>query len=321
MLHGTNAGLSMHTTTAAQQALLGVAVVAFSFALTACGGSPSSRSFSSGGGTSQDSGTGTTAATTPPTSNQAPPSLGGEDAGLGTPSGNGPLGSPDAGPTSASCGDAGDQTGCSCTANTTQQCYGGDPTQAGVGVCNYGMQQCVPSTTGGELMEYVWGPCTGWGSPQPEMCNGMDDLCDGMIDEGCSCMDGAQQPCTTSCGTGTQTCSGGVFGACSLVCPTAAVCAASGVQEDFTAVCRNWDGSKTQEVDDCYVTHQCAAGCVADVVNLSQSIQDAQGELSNCTYTVTGDATTGQSIRVDCTYNNINGVNTNAIDFACTAPP
>jgi hypothetical protein len=57
------------------------------------------------------------------------------------------------------------------------------------------------------------------------------------------------------------------------------------------------------------------------VVNLSQSIQDAQGELSNCTYTVTGDATTGQSIRVDCTYNNINGVNTNAIDFACTAPP
>jgi hypothetical protein len=53
--------------------------------------------------------------------------------------------------------------------------------------------------TGGRL-----GPCT----PPEERCNGMDEDCDGTIDEGFACTTGASEACTTSCGsTGRRTCS------------------------------------------------------------------------------------------------------------------
>jgi hypothetical protein len=36
----------------------------------------------------------------------------------------------------------------------------------------------------------VWGPCNGEQLPQPEVCNGLDDNCDGTVDEGALCASG-----------------------------------------------------------------------------------------------------------------------------------
>jgi hypothetical protein len=51
------------------------------------------------------------------------------------------------------------------------------------------------------------------GSCGTEICNNKDDDCDGQIDEGLT------QACSTSCGSGTQTCSAGVWSACSAIQP------------------------------------------------------------------------------------------------------
>ncbi len=58
----------------------------------------------------------------------------------------------------------------------------------------------------------AWGTC----SPPSETCNGMDDDCDGSVDNGFACSPGAVQSCTTSCGsTGTQTCGAScTYGSC-----------------------------------------------------------------------------------------------------------
>ncbi|MFQ5647945.1 MAG: hypothetical protein ACE5FW_01800 [Candidatus Aenigmatarchaeota archaeon] len=56
--------------------------------------------------------------------------------------------------------------------NGAQQACGID-----VGVCEHGVQVCSG---------YKWGPCTGGIEPENEVCgNGLDDDCDGYLDEGC----------------------------------------------------------------------------------------------------------------------------------------
>jgi len=70
-----------------------------------------------------------------------------------------------------------------------------------------------------------------------QRCVGVDDDCDGGIDEGCSCMDGSERDCGTpdasdptgfrttgECTVGTQTCAGGTLSACDAVLPSAEVC-------------------------------------------------------------------------------------------------
>jgi len=62
-----------------------------------------------------------------------------------------------------------------------------------------------------------------------EICgNGIDDNCNGQQNEGCTCTNGATRPCGTDAGRcefGTQTCSGGAWGACvGGVTPRAETC-------------------------------------------------------------------------------------------------
>ncbi len=65
--------------------------------------------------------------------------------------------------------------------------------------CTTGTQTCVDEGDG--ILGF--GDCVGATQPQTEICNGLDDNCDGQVDEG------TVAPCLTSCGTpGTRACNG-----------------------------------------------------------------------------------------------------------------
>ncbi len=64
--------------------------------------------------------------------------------------------------------------GCKCTAMASN-CYTGDPTWIGKGICKPGVQLCNNG---------FWGECKGQTLPEAEVCDGLDNDCDGQKDEG-----------------------------------------------------------------------------------------------------------------------------------------
>ncbi len=64
--------------------------------------------------------------------------------------------------------------GCKC-AGVATNCYSGVPAWIGKGVCQAGVRMCK----GG-----FWGECNGEMLPTPEVCDGKDNNCNGLIDEG-----------------------------------------------------------------------------------------------------------------------------------------
>jgi hypothetical protein len=95
---------------------------------------------------------------------------------------------------------------CQCLDGTTQEC--GVST---VGECRLGMQNCVDG---------AWAACVGNVDPGARQCDDRDRDCDTIPDyqqPPCQCRNGATQPCGSSmgiCRPGTQTCTSGVWGAC-----------------------------------------------------------------------------------------------------------
>ncbi len=67
----------------------------------------------------------------------------------------------------------------------------------------------------------------------PEICNGLDDDCDGTVDESCTCTPGSTRSCGLSvgvCTNGTQTCTGTGWTACTGVAPSVETC--NGADDD-----------------------------------------------------------------------------------------
>jgi DNA-binding beta-propeller fold protein YncE len=68
------------------------------------------------------------------------------------------------------------QEGCPCNQEgLIEICFEGDPGAVGIGECQLGQRHCQNDH---------WSACVGQVVPQPEVCNELDDDCDGTVDEG-----------------------------------------------------------------------------------------------------------------------------------------
>ncbi|NOY93822.1 MAG: DUF4114 domain-containing protein, partial [Deltaproteobacteria bacterium] len=114
-------------------------------------------------------------------------------------------------------------------------------------------------------------------TPQLETCNGLDDDCDGTIDEGVT------TPCSTACGAGLRTCSAGSFGACSAPAPAPETCNGlddncnGSVDEGLSRACSNSCGSGTEI---------CRAGSFVDCTAPTPGIEVCNGADDDCDGTV-----------------------------------
>ncbi len=106
----------------------------------------------------------------------------------------------------------------------TQICYTGPGGTTGIGACKPGVQTCAAG---------AFGACVGEVTPTAEICNGLDDDCNGIIDDGPggaaitqSCYSGPGGTAGVgTCVAGTKTCSFGAFGSCiGEVDPKAEIC-------------------------------------------------------------------------------------------------
>jgi Putative metal-binding motif/Proprotein convertase P-domain len=165
--------------------------------------------------------------------------------------------------------------GCSCTDGMTQSCYSGSMATQGVGLCQSGMQTC---TNG------AWGACVGEQLPANELCDSLDNDCDGSLDNGnpeggAMCSTGLLGVCTA----GIETCQMGTLGCLQQVMSSMEIC--DTLDNDCDGVPDDGDPGGGA---DCLVAGQlgiCADGtqhCVGGNVTCTTDFPNAPiGELCN----------------------------------------
>lgn len=104
-----------------------------------------------------------------------------------------------------------------CLEGSTLPCYTGPVGTRNVGPCTDGIETCEGK---------AWSVCRNQVVPQPEQCNGVDDDCNGLIDDqdnttGTSCtIEGLQGPCAQ----GTQKCQNGAVSCVPTTQPSEEIC-------------------------------------------------------------------------------------------------
>ncbi|MBI5797455.1 hypothetical protein HZA98_00955 [Candidatus Woesearchaeota archaeon] len=94
---------------------------------------------------------------------------------------------------------------CICVQGDTRDCG------ANIGICKAGIQICQNDGS--------WSLCYGasYAASKIESCNGLDDNCNGQVDEGCGCVAGSTQICGSTvgvCKQGMQNCVNGTWDEC-----------------------------------------------------------------------------------------------------------
>lgn len=179
--------------------------------------------------------------------------------------------------------------GCDCRVGETIDCYESPSGAslagtAGVGVCRAGVSRCDAVPDGSS----VFGACEGAVGPSPEICdNGLDDDCDGVAEEGCTCTIGDEacyetprgeplggMPGVGRCRRGVATCSmtadGSALGPCiGAIGP--------GVDECDTGVDEDCDGLVDEGCDP--PVADCTIADVLFLVDVTGSMGSAIGEI------------------------------------------
>ena len=126
----------------------------------------------------------------------------------------------------------------------TCECDDGDTRYCGtcVGQCEVGVATCTDGT---------WSDCEGYVGPSEEICDLIDNDCDGRVDESCICAEGTVATCSVdegACAAGTQTClSDGTWAECTGTLPSEELC---------DGVDNNCDGTVDEGL-----TQSCSSAC------------------------------------------------------------
>ena len=154
---------------------------------------------------------------------------------------------------------------CECNPGAKQPCYTGPEGTLDKGACAGGEQTC---TTKGK-----WGACEGEALPAADdVCDGLDNNCDGMIDPGCPCSPPVPET-TRPCYTGPEGTEG--VGDCT---PGFQICLSDGTWDTecidevhpSEETCDNLDNDCDNEVDDMGMT-TCGVGvCQVSVITCSE---------------------------------------------------
>jgi hypothetical protein len=160
----------------------------------------------------------------------------------------------------------------------TQACYTGPGGTSGVGVCHGGTQTCTNGT---------FGACVGQVVPSAETCDGLDNDCNGVVDNG-NPSGGAS--CSTGklgvCAAGTTACTAGAVVCNQNVQPSAETC--DGLDNDCNGIVDNGNpggglGCNTGKLGICSAgTTACTAGAIACNQNNQPTAEVCDGLDNDC---------------------------------------